>query len=156
MKRNPWLLTLAIYFYCISSFGQIWVSEPSQGKMLVQQALNKATTASAGILINTNKQFQSIDGFGYTLTGGSAQLIYALEASKRKALLNELFGQNPSSIGISVLRIAVGASDLDGQVFSYDDVPTGQKDPSLSKFSLKASKSDLIPLMQEIKKSTLR
>jgi glucosylceramidase len=152
MKRNPWLLTLAISLYCISSFGQSWVSEPRLGKMLVQQALNKPVGASTGILINTQKQFQSIDGFGYTLTGGSAQLIYALEASKRKALLEELFGLGPTSIGISVLRIAVGASDLDGQVFSYDDVPTGQKDPLLKQFSLKASQSDLIPLMQEIKK----
>ncbi len=152
MKRNPWLLTLVISFYCISSFGQIWVSEPSLGKMLAKQVLNQPTSTKTGILINTQKQFQSIDGFGYTLTGGSAQLIYALEASKRKAILEELFGQGPSSIGISVLRIAVGASDLDGQVFSYDDVPSGQTDPSLKQFSLKASQSDLIPLMQEIKK----
>lgn len=152
MKRNPWLLTLVISFYCISSFGQIWVSVPSQGKMLAKQALYQPTTTKTGILINTQKQFQSIDGFGYTLTGGSAQLIYALEASKRKILLEELFGQGPSSIGISVLRIAVGASDLDGQVFSYDDVPSGQTDPSLKQFSLKASQADLIPLMQEIKK----
>ncbi len=152
MKRNPWLLTLVISFYCISSFGQIWVSEPSLGKMLAKQALYQPTTTKTGILINTQKQFQSIDGFGYTLTGGSAQLIYALEAPKRKTLLEELFGQGPSSIGISVLRIAVGASDLDGQVFSYDDVPSGQTDPSLKQFSLKASQSDLIPLMQEIKK----
>ncbi len=152
MKRNPWLLTLVISFYCISSFGQIWVSEPSLGKMLAKQVLNQPTSTKTGILINTQKQFQSIDGFGYTLTGGSAQLIYALEASKRKAILEELFGQGLSSIGISVLRIAVGASDLDGQVFSYDDVPSGQTDPSLKQFSLKASQSDLIPLMQEIKK----
>ncbi len=152
MKRNPWLLTLVISFYCISSFGQIWVSEPSLGKMLAKQALYQPTTTKTGILINTQKQFQSIDGFGYTLTGGSAQLIYALEAPKRKTLLEELFGQGPSSIGISVLRIAVGASDLDGQVFSYDDVPSGQTDPSLKQFSLKASQADLIPLMQEIKK----
>jgi hypothetical protein len=68
MKRNPWLLTLVISIYCISSFGQIWVSEPSQGKMLAKQALYQPTTTKTGILINTQKQFQSIDGFGYTLT----------------------------------------------------------------------------------------
>lgn len=152
MKRNPWLMTLAISFYCISSFGQIWVSEPSLGKMLVKQALNQATTSKTGILINTQKQFQVIDGFGYTLTGGSAQLIYALDPTKRQELLAELFGQGPSSIGISVLRIAVGASDLDAQVFSYNDVPAGQKDENLTHFSLKASEKDLIPLMQAIKK----
>ena len=152
MKRNPWLMTLAISFYCISSFGQIWFSEPSLGKMLVKQALNQATTSKKGILINTQKQFQVIDGFGYTLTGGSAQLIYALDPTKRQELLAELFGQEPSSKGISVLRIAVGASDLDAQVFSYNDIPAGQKDEKLTHFSLKASEKDLIPLMQAIKK----
>lgn len=152
MKRNPWLLTLVISFYCISSFGQIWVSEPSRGNMLVSLALKASPSAEGGIHLNTQKVYQEIDGFGYTLTGGSAQLIYALEPSNRKALLSELFGQGPSSMNISVLRIAVGASDLDAQVFSYNDLPTGQTDPSLKQFSLKASQSDLFPLMQEIKK----
>ncbi len=152
MKVNPWLSTLVGSLYCLTSFGQMWVSEPAAGKMLIQQAINVTSEGSVGIVINPQKQFQEIDGFGFTLTGGSAQLILSLESSKRKALLEELFGKGTHSIGISVLRIAVGASDLDADVFSYDDVANGQTDLSLKHFSLQKSQKDLIPLLQAIKK----
>jgi len=45
-----------------------------------------------------------MDGFGFTLTGGSAQVIQRLEPVKKATLLQELFGKN----GLSVLRISVG------------------------------------------------
>jgi glucosylceramidase len=120
--------------------------------MLQEQILTSVSEGKAGIQINPKEQFQTIDGFGYTLTGGSSQLILALAPAKQEALLTELFGTSKNSVGISVLRIAVGASDLDANVFSYDDVPVGQKDETLEHFSLKASEKDLIPLMQSIKK----
>ena len=41
-------------------------------------------------------------------------------------LLNELFGNGSNSIGISYLRLSIGASDLNASVFSYDDLAQGQ------------------------------
>jgi glucosylceramidase len=152
MKAYSWLFTIAIAFYSFAGYGQIWMSHAGSQQMLIKQALPTAKTGNQGIQINLQKQFQNIDGFGYTLTGGSAQLIQALPADKRNPLLIQLFGPGENNLGISVLRIAVGASDLDGTVFSYDDVPLGQKDEKLASFSLKPSEKDLIPLMQAIKK----
>ena len=37
------------------------------------------------------KEYQTIDGFGYTLTGGSARHIVRMDATSRGALLKELF-----------------------------------------------------------------
>lgn len=152
MKRFTWLVTLAIVLSYSSGFGQIWMSRAASQQMLQEQALPAVSSGNSGIQINHKIQFQTIDGFGYTLTGGSSQLILALAPDQQKALLTELFGTSKNSIGISVLRIAVGASDLDANTFSYDDIPAGQKDEKLEHFSLKASEKDLIPLMQEIKK----
>jgi glucosylceramidase len=152
MKRFTWLLTTAIVLSNFLGFGQLWISQAASQQMLQEQVLTSVSEGKAGIQINPKEQFQTIDGFGYTLTGGSSQLILALAPAKQKALLTELFGTSINSIGISVLRIAVGASDLDVNVFSYDDVPAGQKDETLEHFSLKASEKDLIPLMQSIKK----
>jgi glucosylceramidase len=152
MKAFVWLYTIVLAFVSFTGFSQVWVSNPASQKMLVKQALTPQTAAQQGIKINLQKYFQSIDGFGYTLTGGSAQLIQALPADNRKKLINELFGTGDNSIGISVLRIAVGASDLDASVFSYADVPDGQKDEKLARFSLKPSENDLIPLLRAIKK----
>ncbi|KFF74742.1 glucosylceramidase [Chryseobacterium sp. P1-3] len=101
------------------------------------------------IEIDAAQKFQYVDGFGYTLTGGSVEVINRLSPSKRKALLNELFGSGKNSISISYLRLSIGASDLDREVFSYNDVPEGETDPSLSKFSLIKDKA-LISMLKEI------
>lgn len=44
----------------------------------------------------------------------------------------------------------MGASDLDDRVFSYDDLPAGQTDLSLSKFSLANDQTYLIPVLKQI------
>ncbi len=103
------------------------------------------------IEVDTTQQFQSVDGFGFSLTGGSAYLIHQkLTASKRTELLQELFSPDNSGIGISYLRISIGASDLDDHVFSYNDLQGGETDPALTKFSLAADEKYLIPVLKEI------
>ena len=131
---------------------QIWMTKGDESVKLQQQnALTFVNTSNnfQNIEIDNAQKFQYIDGFGYTLTGGSVEVINRLSPSKRKALLNELFGNDENSISISYLRLSIGASDLDGEVFSYDDLPEGQTDPSLSKFSLARDK-DLISMLKEI------
>lgn len=120
---------------------------------MLQKTDSKANVASAGyptITIDSSKQYQTIDGFGYTLTGGSAVLINQLPADQKTALLNELFGKGDNSIGVSYIRLSIGASDLDSVVFSYNDLPTGQTDITQSKFSLQPDKTNLIPILKSI------
>ena len=102
------------------------------------------------IEVDDNLTFQSIDGFGYTLTGGSAQVINSLTPTIKQQLLQELFGTAANSITISYLRISIGASDLNSAPFSYDDMPAGQTDPDLTHFSLTPDMTDLIPILKEI------
>jgi glucosylceramidase len=102
------------------------------------------------IEVNTNKTYQEMDGFGFTLTGGSAFHINNMSKEKRHELLTELFGFDKENIGISYLRISLGASDLDAEVFSYNDLPAGEKDLKMEKFSLAPDKQFLIPVLQEI------
>ena len=73
-----------------------------------------------------------------------------MDASSRSSLLNELFGDAANSIGVSYLRVSIGASDLNNSVFSYDDRPTGQTDNSLLNFSLSQDTLDLIPVLKQI------
>lgn len=40
---------------------------------------SSSSTTSNNIVIDETKQYQDIDGFGFTLTGGSAELINKLE-----------------------------------------------------------------------------
>lgn len=100
--------------------------------------------------IDASKTFQSVEGFGYTLTGGSALMINKLQSSIKKDLLEELFGNSEKSIKISYLRLSIGASDLDEHPFSYNDLPEGETDTLLEKFSLSEDYNNLIPLLKEI------
>lgn len=102
------------------------------------------------IEINDHQKFQTIDGFGFALTGGSAQHLAHMDAAKRAALLQELFGVNGRNIGISYLRISIGSSDLNDHVYSYDDMPAGQTDAELAKFSLAPDRAELLPVLKEI------
>lgn len=102
------------------------------------------------IEVDEAQSYQTIDGFGYTLTGGSAEGINKLNPQKRQALLQELFGKEDNSISISYLRISIGASDLNATPFTYDDMPSGQTDVNLAKFSLTPDKTHVIPMLKEI------
>lgn len=131
---------------------EYWLTKGDESIKLQQQTpirFVKSSNNYQNIEIDASQKFQYIDGFGYTLTGGSVEVINRLSPSKRKALLTELFGKEKNSISVSYLRLSVGASDLDGEVFSYDDLPEGQTDVELSKFSLTRDKN-LITMLKEI------
>ncbi|MFZ0280576.1 MAG: glycoside hydrolase family 30 beta sandwich domain-containing protein, partial [Bacteroidales bacterium] len=102
------------------------------------------------IVIDEAQQFQDIDGFGFALTGGSAGLLMKMSPDKRNTLLQELFSENGNSAGISYIRLSIGASDLNDFVFSYDDLPEGETDFELKKFSLAQDLNDVVPVMKEI------
>jgi glucosylceramidase len=102
--------------------------------------------------VDDTKRFQTMDGFGYTLTGGSAQLLARMNNADRAQLLQELFATDQNNIGVSYLRISIGASDLSDHVFTYNDMPAGKTDPTLSQFTLAEEKKELIPVLKQILK----
>ena len=72
-----------------------------------------------------------------------------ISSEEKKELLQDIFGKSEQSIGVSYLRLSIGASDLNSSVFSYDDVPAGQTDEDLSEFSL-AKDQPVIDMLKEI------
>ena len=134
-----------------------WLTKGDQSILLQKQAgvlaFNTITNSNPEITVDTTQRFQSVDGFGYTLTSGSATLINSLSANSKASLLQELFGKDANSISINYLRISIGASDLSASVYTYDDMPAGQTDTGLTNFNLdpdRAGGTGLIPLLKEI------
>ena len=166
MRTN--LLRLSIFIFILpaicacNTYKQIsaaiqanyWITKPDRSALLQQQATliyrGSITNSYPVIDADTTHLMQSVDGFGFALTGGSAALIHRLDAATRAALLQELCGDGMNDIGVSYLRISIGASDLDSAVFSYDDLPEGATDVELKHFSLAPDKQHLIPLLKEI------
>lgn len=101
------------------------------------------------IVIDPGQQYQHIDGFGFALTGGSAEHLTKMAPERRKAILEELF-DTENGLGISTIRLTLGASDLNSFVFSYDDMPAGSEDFALEHFSLAQDLHDVVPVMREI------
>lgn len=131
-----------------------WLTKGDQSVSLQKQTsvLGFGTTYNiySTIGVDDSQSFQTIDGFGYTLTGGSAEVIKSLSTSVKQQLLQELFGSGNTSISVSYLRLSIGASDLNSTPFTYDDMPTGQTDISLNNFTLTPDMTALIPLLKEI------
>ncbi|TBR17378.1 glucosylceramidase [bacterium] len=129
---------------------QLWLTELDRSVLFSPQTTPGAPASSATLIsVEAAKTYQSMEGFGFTLTGGSAMLLHKMSAAKRAALLKELFSPS-DGIGVSYLRLSVGASDLDERVFSYDDLPAGGSDPGLAKFSLAPDREHLLPMLKEI------
>jgi glucosylceramidase len=139
----------------VSSQVAFWLTNPDKSALLQKQ--NVALNFSNGlaiqpvITVDTTQTFQTIDGFGYALTGGSAQLIYSLPTAQRQALEQELFTTDSNNIGVSYLRLTIGASDMSARVFSYDDnASPAQPDTTLANFTLSDDNQYLVPLLKEI------
>jgi glucosylceramidase len=132
----------------------VWTTNADKSLLLSKQSVllksGKITNNFSVIDINTEARYQTIDGFGFTLTGGSAYLINQMDQQAQSNLLMELFGNASSSIGISYLRISIGASDLSNKVFSYNDLPLGKTDTAMQYFSLAADTLHLIPVLKKI------
>jgi glucosylceramidase len=132
---------------------EVWETSSDHTSLLRKSVAPFVNKMEGSVIeVDTTIKYQPIDGFGFALTGGSAMLLnQKLSASQRDSLLHELFSTAENGIGISYLRISVGASDLDDHVFSYHDLPAGQTDPELKKFSIAEDEKNLIPILKQIK-----
>lgn len=138
----------------VASDVNFWLTKGDQSALLQKQNIilnfRSANNSNATITVDEKQTFQSIDGFGYTLTGGSATLINSLPSSEKDALLKELFGNDENSIGVSYLRISIGASDLSASTFTYNERPVGETDVNQAHFSIAMEMKDLVPILKKI------
>ena len=115
-------------------------------------AFDAVESADVTLNIDPKKSYQKMDGFGYTLNGGSAMHLQNMSETTRMPLLHELFARDSTGIGVSFLRLSVGASDLDEDAWSYNDIADGTTDEKLEQFSLGYDTLYLIPTLKEILK----
>jgi glucosylceramidase len=156
-KKKMLLPFVFILITTVVSNGQqleFWLTDPDANILFQQQPSISPNidnyVANDVIIINDSATYQTIDGFGYALTGGSALHLHNLNDTVRAQTLQELFNTDKSNIGVSYLRISIGSSDLDAAPFSYDDLPAGETDRSMSHFDLGNARLHVIPILKEI------
>jgi glucosylceramidase len=130
-----------------------WVTTGDQSRLLEREPdlrFNRVAIDSSVPVIDVDdtQRFQSVIGWGAAMTDASAYLIQKkLSASQHEALLQELFGRDPG-IGLSFVRIPMGASDFSRSHYSYDDRPAGESDSTLAHFSIDVDREEKIPTLK--------
>jgi glucosylceramidase len=132
-----------------------WITNADRSAMFQKQGdsiffSNSNRGGGTPIIIDNTQQYQEIDGFGYALTGGSAELLMKMSTAVRSKILREIFAFNDKNIGVSYIRLSIGASDLNSFVYSYNDLKDNETDFELKQFSLSQDLKDVIPVMKEI------
>lgn len=150
---------LPVLLICISCGGKVqretvelWLTDPLDSVFFQKQSNDKEFNDSElTITVDSETGFQTMDGFGFTLSQGSAKHLLEMSNPARAALLQELFGEGESDIRVSYLRLSVAASDLNEFPFSYNDLEDSlDTDPALEQFSLSHDTLDVIPVLKQI------
>jgi glucosylceramidase len=156
MKKILPLLLLAVCIGCDKERLPIehWLTDPKANVLFQKQTdLPEVSDSELTLTVDSETSFQTMEGFGFTLSQGSAKHLLGMSDSARAAILQELFGNGEKDIRISYLRLSVAASDLNDYPFSYDDLEDSlATDPELSHFTLGPDTLDVIPVLKQILK----
>ncbi len=133
----------------VKSEVELWKTQPDGLLVLAKDptAYKWKTIQGNGVVItvDSTQRRQTMDGFGAAVTGSSAHVIMQLTEASRKALIKDLFKPD-SGIGISFVRITIGASDFSINSYTYLDT----EDTTLQAFSLDVDEQELVPVLQQI------
>ena len=128
---------------------RVWVTTPDGAeKMHDRGAVAFAPGGSDALTISVDpsRRYQSMDGFGASITDSSAQVLYGMSRSQRNAAMHSLFADDK----LSFLRQPIGASDfVAGPHYTYDDVPAGETDYRLRHFSIDHDRKQILPLLRQ-------
>lgn len=115
--------------------------------------------ALPAIAVDDAQRFQTIDGFGASLTDSAAWLFARkLTPAQTDAAFKTLFSRK-GGIALGFLRQPIGSSDLAASFYSLDDLceqgakacttPPGESDASLARFSLKHDEEYILPQLRK-------
>jgi len=135
---------------------EVWLTTGDGSEKLQRQSDISLSPGSGSnslqIQVDEDITYQQMDGFGAALTDSAAWLISnTLDVTQTYALLNKLFSPT-DGIGISYVRLAMGASDFVASThYTYDDMPPGLTDTDLVSFSIARDQAYIIPILQQAK-----
>lgn len=120
--------------------------------MASQPDLHFSASAHTGgplLQVDDQQRFQTMDGFGASVTDGSAYLLQQkLTPQQRTAVLRELFSP-ATGMGLSFLRQPIGSEDLSRHHFTFDTMPPGRADPLLTQFAVPEEQAEVFATVKE-------
>ncbi|HLY42386.1 MAG TPA: chitobiase/beta-hexosaminidase C-terminal domain-containing protein [Terracidiphilus sp.] len=135
------------------SIGVVLSTQDRTQLMATQTSLgftNSTADASTNtIVIDPAQQYQTMEGFGASFTDSAAYLLgEVVPPDQLQGAMSDLFTRNGNGIGLSFMRIPMGASDIARSVYSFDD---GTTDLNLANFSIAHDQAYVLPVIQQAK-----
>jgi glucosylceramidase len=100
------------------------------------------------VVVDERVRGQVFHGAGAALTESSAVVLSRLPAAARDAVVRRLFDP-VEGIGLSMARLPLGATDFSVGSWTYDDVPAGDVDPDLRRFTTSRDDGWTRPLLRQ-------
>ncbi|MBR7832700.1 discoidin domain-containing protein [Actinospica durhamensis] len=110
-----------------------------------------APTSVQTVVVDPTQTFQTMTGFGASITDASASVLYTLPAAQRAQVMASLFSPYGGD-GLDYLRQPIGGTDMVSTAtgpYTYDDLPAGQTDYALAHFSVAHDEAQILPLLRE-------
>src|SRR5690349_4450001 len=135
---------------------RVWVTTPDRAELMAERApvpFGTAPSDQPTIVVDPDRAYQAVDGFGASITDSSAAVLAGLDPAVRADTMRRLFDP-VRGIGVSFLRQPVGSSDFTAAAehYTYDDVPPGRTDFPLRHFSIAHDEATILPLLREAKR----
>lgn len=90
---------------------------------------------------------QSVIGLGSSFEHSTCHNLSVLPEAQRERVIQSLVDPD-TGIGMSLMRLCIGTSDFaPGPFYTYDDMPDGQEDPRLEKFSIDRDREYVLPVI---------
>jgi len=130
--------------WCVSS-------EDGSAKLTPQTDLQFQQAASSGrevIRVDDTVTHQQILGLGSSWEHSTCYNLSLLPEERREKVIESLVHPD-RGIGMSLMRLCIGTSDFaPGPFYTYDDVPAGQEDPRLERFSIDRDRDYVLPVIK--------
>ena len=131
-----------------ASSARVWVTTPDGAEKMHDRGtvdFHPGGSSALTVSVDPSRRYQSMDGFGASITDSSARVLYRLSKPQREAAMRSLFADDK----LSFLRQPMGASDfVEGPHYTYDDVPAGQTDYRLRHFTIAHDRKEILPLLR--------
>ncbi|KAG6830114.1 hypothetical protein H0H92_002163 [Tricholoma furcatifolium] len=146
------IFSIAAQLVASQQISDIWQTSWDQSTLFTSLApstpiafTNPGPIGDADIVVNDATVYQTITGFGASLTDSSAQILVQM-----KKLLTYMFGSTDGDnvAGLNCIRVPIGASDFSPQgPYSLDDTPN---DTSFKHFDISRVPSNVFTVLQDI------
>jgi len=160
------LFTWTLGWICAASFQafaqpsvRVWITtEGLENRLSEGPPLKFANGPNAGemvITVDAEKKFQTMLGLGASLEHSTCSNLFRVSSSERERVIERLVSVT-NGIGMNLMRICIGTSDFAGEPwYSCDDLPAGETDPELKRFSIDRDRTYVTPVLKIARQKNL-